>query len=61
MKNSKRMPYSAPTVEVVVIMLEHGIAAGSADINSGNQTTPNTPKVEDWTDSGFQSKDFDLL
>lgn len=55
------MPYSAPTVEVVVIMLEHGIAAGSADINSGNQTTPNTPKVEDWTDSGFQSKDFDLL
>lgn len=54
-------PYSAPTLSILVIDMEQGIAATSTGtINPGNSSTPNTPKVEDWTDKGNQSKDFDL-
>lgn len=61
MKRKKnRMPYVAPQVTVIVVELEQGIAAGSAQVNPGNSSDPLTPKTEDWFDSGSQNKDFDI-
>lgn len=60
MQKQKRAKYEAPTIQLVEVALEQGIAAGSSDIHTGDQATPNTPKVEDWNDSGFQSQDFDV-
>lgn len=54
-------PYHAPSLTVLVLDMEQGIAATSTGtINPGNSATPNTPKVEDWTDKGNNSKDFDI-
>ena len=60
MQKQKRVKYEAPSIELVEVELEQGIAAGSSDIHPGDQSTPNTPKVEDWNDTGFQSQDFDV-
>ncbi|MFC3353481.1 hypothetical protein [Sphingobacterium zeae] len=54
-------PYDAPTLSILVIDMEQGIAATSTGtINPGSSSTPNNPKVEDWTDNGNSSKDFDI-
>ncbi|ULT23643.1 hypothetical protein KUH03_31440 [Sphingobacterium sp. E70] len=55
------MPYKAPNVSTLVLEMEQGLAATSTGtVNPGNSSTPNQPKVEDWTDKGSQNKDFDL-
>ncbi|APU95241.1 MULTISPECIES: hypothetical protein [Sphingobacterium] len=56
-----RKPYSAPNLSILAIDMEQGIAATSVGtINPGSSSTPNNPKVEDWTDKGNNSKDFDI-
>ncbi|MCS4226483.1 hypothetical protein [Sphingobacterium sp. BIGb0165] len=60
-RTQKHIPYKAPTVSMLVLEMEQGIAATSTGtVNPGDSTTPNQPKVEDWTDKGSQNKDFDL-
>ncbi|MDR2271690.1 MAG: hypothetical protein LBF27_12365 [Sphingobacterium sp.] len=60
-RTRKRFPYQAPNVTILILDMEHGIAATSTGtVYPGNSTTPNQPKVEDWTDKGYQNKDFDL-
>ncbi|WP_293937332.1 hypothetical protein [Sphingobacterium sp. UBA5996] len=56
-----RKPYSAPSLSILAIGMEHSFAATSTGtINPGSSSTPNNPKVEDWTDMGNNSKDFDI-
>ncbi|WP_294348832.1 hypothetical protein [Sphingobacterium sp.] len=60
-RNLTGIPYSAPKLSILVIDMEQGIAATSTGIiNPGSSSTPNNPKVEDWTDKGSSSKDFDI-
>ncbi|HFK5529346.1 TPA: hypothetical protein ACGZ99_003423 [Elizabethkingia anophelis] len=41
--------------------MEEGISTGSASLNPGDLTDPDTPKVEDWIDGGnIGNKDFDI-
>lgn len=50
MVQDKKMKYEAPTIDVVEIELEQGIAGGSAG----------TPHVNDWEDNGSGSQDKDF-
>lgn len=60
MKNNNKMKYEAPTIEVVEIELEQGIAAASVTLSGGDGATPYQPQVNDWQDNGFddQKRDF---
>lgn len=60
MKNDSKIKYEAPTIEVVEVELEQGIAAASITVSGGDGTTPYQPEVTDWQDNGFdtQNKDF---
>lgn len=60
MKKDNKIKYEAPTIEVVEIELEQGIAAASVTLSGGDGASPYQPKVNDWQDNGFedQRKDF---
>lgn len=60
MKNDNRIKYEAPTIEVVEIELEQGIAAASVTLSGGDTTNPHQPQVNDWQNNGFddQNKSF---
>ena len=59
MKNKKE--YVAPVLEVTLVELEQGIAAASATVSVGNNpATPNQPEVNNWGNSGFDTKPGDL-
>lgn len=60
MKRLKKLKYEAPTLEVVCIELEQGIAASSATVSGGDGTNPYQPEVDDWEDGGFGSQNGDL-
>lgn len=46
---TKRLPYVSPTIEVICLEMEEGIASGSgAKVTIGSGSSPNTPEVEDW-------------
>ena len=61
MKNNNKLTYETPTLGVIHIEMEQGIAAGSAAINSGsNVGAPHTPKVEDWKVEPPISSGFDI-
>lgn len=60
MKNKRKLKYEAPTLEVVFVELEQGIAAASVTLGGGDETTPSQPQVEDWQDAGFGSQNGDL-
>ncbi|ATL42393.1 hypothetical protein OZ664_03340 [Elizabethkingia sp. HX WHF] len=49
-KNILKRPYLAPAIEVILIEMEQGIAAGSATL------TPNplNPEITDWKDPGTE-------
>ncbi|MEJ5146050.1 MULTISPECIES: hypothetical protein [unclassified Sphingobacterium] len=49
-----------PRVDATVVVLEQGIAAGSASVNPGDSSNPSNPKTEDWFDGGGQNSDFDI-
>ncbi|MGN0020940.1 MAG: hypothetical protein ACI35Z_09105 [Sphingobacterium hotanense] len=53
--------YRAPSITQELIILESGIAVGSATLKPGKSDSPFVPEVEDWTDNGNQNKDFDVL
>ncbi|HFK5586397.1 TPA: hypothetical protein ACGZ92_002610 [Elizabethkingia anophelis] len=59
-KNKKK--YIPPVItEVTKIEMENCISAGSATINIGNSTSPNTPQSDIWTDRGSMGdKNYDL-
>lgn len=60
-KNKKK--YIPPTLEVISIEMEQGIAAGSATLNPGDSNSLNTPQVEELNDGGTiggGSNDFDI-
>lgn len=59
-KRHKKLRYKAPTLEVVHVELEQGIAASSATISGGDSGNPFAPEVEDWEDGGFSSQNEDL-
>ncbi|WP_442590758.1 hypothetical protein ACSBL2_05970 [Pedobacter sp. AW31-3R] len=48
MKNDKKVKYEAPTIKVMIVELEQGIAAASVTFSGGDTATPNQPQVEDW-------------
>ncbi len=55
------MTYKKPTFDVVVIEMEQGIAAASATITPGGNGANNfAPEVDDWTENGTSSSNFDL-
>ncbi len=53
MKNNQKKVYVQPTMEVVHIELEQGIAAGSAEAVA-------SPSVSDWNTGSSGSDDNDL-
>ena len=55
METIKKMKYAAPTLEVVQIEMEEGIAGGS-----GASVTPGTPNVDDWGQGGGGSQNGDF-
>lgn len=60
MENKRK--YEKPLLDASILLLEQGIAAGSAEVNVGVDTMEHTPKVEEW-ESGWSntpSRDFDL-
>lgn len=62
-KNSKKV-YITPMLDVTIIEMEEGIAAGSgATMRPGDPTTPDSPGANDWSnkgDIGGGSNDFDF-
>ncbi|WP_337084505.1 hypothetical protein [Elizabethkingia anophelis] len=55
---TKRQDYIPPSVEVTVVEMEAGIAAGSASLVPGG-TNPNTPDVEGWEEENI-SQDLEF-
>lgn len=60
MKNSKKLKYEAPMIDVMLVELEQGIAATSSPVSGGNTATPNQPDVEDWQTGGLDTQTGDL-
>jgi len=60
MKREEKIRYVAPTINVVLVELEQGIAASSATLSGGSGATPYQPEVESWADGGFEAKNGDL-
>ena len=51
--NEKRKQiYVSPQIEQFAIVMESGIAAGSATLSPGDQGNPNNPAVDDWNNGG---------
>lgn len=57
MQEQKKARYETPTIQLVEVELEQGIAAGSTTIDGPD---PVTPEIEDWKNDGFEDKNFDL-
>ena len=51
MENKKK--YEAPMLQAMLVELEQGIAAASATLSGGDDTTPFQPSVDDWQDNGI--------
>lgn len=60
MKKEKKIKYEAPTLEVVFVELEQGIAAASVTVSGGNAGSPYQPQVDDWGDGGGTTFNGDL-
>jgi organic radical activating enzyme len=60
MIDNKKIKYEAPTIEVMIVELEQGIAAASVTLSGGDPATPNQPQVDDWQDGGFGQQNGDL-
>ncbi|MCT4285734.1 hypothetical protein CMU66_17765 [Elizabethkingia anophelis] len=58
MNKTEKKSYTPPSLEVVVIEMETGIAAGSASLVPGGTNT-NTPDVEGWEEEDF-SQDIEF-
>jgi hypothetical protein len=56
----KKMNYTRPAVEITLVELEQGIAVGSAQMKPGDASTPDTPQVNEWQESGTFHNDFDI-
>ena len=54
----KKVSYVSPNITVDIIELEQGIAAGSADINTGSNSQ--TPKEKVWDNGWSNNQDFDI-
>lgn len=51
-QSKSKLTYTAPSLEITVIEMESGIAAGSASLSPGDQGTPNNPGVTDRNSHG---------
>lgn len=51
MKQDKKIKYQVPTIEVVEIEMENGIAAGS---------TAGEPQINDWQNGGSEADNVDF-
>ena len=60
MKNNKKIKYEAPTIEMMIVELEQGIAAASVTLSGGDSGAPNQPQVDDWQDAGIGQQNGDL-
>lgn len=60
MKLKNKLKYEAPTLRVIRVEAEEGIAAASATISGGDSSAPYQPVVEDWQDGGFYQENGDL-
>ncbi|AQW95898.1 hypothetical protein CMU89_02245 [Elizabethkingia anophelis] len=58
MNKTEKKSYTPPSLEVAVIEMETGIAAGSASLVPGG-TSPNTPDVKGWEEEDF-SQDIEF-
>lgn len=54
----KKIPYQAPSIKVLFLEMEEGFATNSASVQPGGNTS--MPKVEEWTEEGSFTKDFDI-
>ncbi|WP_343557753.1 hypothetical protein [Sphingobacterium sp.] len=54
----KKEAYIAPQITVDLIELEQGIAAGSANINTGSDSQ--TPQEKSWDNGWNNNQDFDI-
>ncbi|MDR2228612.1 hypothetical protein BAS09_02650 [Elizabethkingia ursingii] len=53
--------YVHPELKVVYVEMETGVAASSATLSPGDATSPGTPQIDDWYDSGnIGDKNYDL-
>jgi len=59
--NKQKTLYLKPRVDWMCLELEAGIAVGSAILSPGNSEKPLVPEMEEWTDTGSQTDDFDVL
>lgn len=57
-RKNKKMAYIAPKIITQMIELEQGIAAGSANINTGS--SDQTPQEREMEAGWSNSKDFDI-
>ncbi|WP_181151240.1 hypothetical protein [Sphingobacterium gobiense] len=51
MKQDKKIKYETPTIELVEIEMENGVAAGS---------TASQPQINDWQDGGSEADNVDF-
>ncbi|WET68613.1 hypothetical protein [Sphingobacterium sp.] len=57
-KTKRKLAYLAPKIFVEQVEMEQGIAAGSADINTGRDSQ--TPREREWDSNWSNGKDFDI-
>ncbi|AQX12729.1 hypothetical protein BAX94_01175 [Elizabethkingia meningoseptica] len=63
MKNKKmylKKEYTPPLLEVVLVEMEEGFAANSANLKPGDINNPDIPDVTDWNDTGSSDKNYDF-
>lgn len=61
MKKDKKIKYETPTLEVIHVEMEQGIAAASVTVSGGDNEASYQPEVEDWQVGGFDDRqDGDL-
>ncbi|MDF2514903.1 MAG: hypothetical protein K0R59_199 [Sphingobacterium sp.] len=57
---TEKVKYIKPSIQSNRVEMEQGIAAGSANVNSGSSSNPGTPGVGDWSDTGSTDTSTDM-
>ena len=56
----KKLAYVSPLISTVNVEMEQGIAAGSANINSGSSSNSQVPQEREFENGWSNNRDFDL-
>lgn len=51
-RNNQKARYVTPSLSIMEVEMEQGIAAGSANVNPGGTGNPNDVGSDDWDDGG---------